>query len=74
MDELAPLSVAVLTVSDTRTLEDGERYLAGADPVLWTPGEEAYDAPVDWNALASMAGCVVVPLFVIALILWLWLR
>lgn len=56
------------------SLEDGVAALRDEEFTLWTPGQEAYDAPVDWNALASMAGCIVVPVLVIAVLLWLWLR
>jgi hypothetical protein len=57
-----------------RTLEDGRAALRDEEFTRWTPGEEAYDAPVDWNALASMAGCLIVPLLVVGGLLWLWLR
>jgi anti-anti-sigma regulatory factor len=57
-----------------RTLEGGEAALRGEEFEPWTPGEEAYDAPLDWNGLASMAGCLIVPLLVIAVLLWLWWR
>jgi anti-anti-sigma regulatory factor len=57
-----------------RSLEDGRAALRDEEFTLWTPGGEAYDAPVDWNSLASMAGCLIVPLVVVGVLLLWFLR
>ena len=68
MQELGKLCVI------TRSLEGGRDALRGEDSTKWTPGEEIYDAPLDWNGLASIAGCLIVPLLVAAGLLWLFLK